>query len=646
MTPRLPVLCLLVAQALSLPGRAAFDVQRAPDARDLGEIRGMGWAAAADQLEQALVAAWKPSNFAQAGSAGNSAFRQWQLLSQWCLLLGTPEPDVLRAFLGRRVLQNPEKDNALLIIPPGLALPTDATGRLLPTARDKLQGARVPADILQALLPSDYTPQEGLLAARAKEEFLLQLAGDPEFLREFFRLLTPDDFPPVVLTRLEQLCTAQPGRWPAYRSLMLAYALVYDQREPSFWPHHQVAPGAVPRMEESLPERFALIAQANDAGKLEHDLRRLSAAESKFVIDAPVAKSELDWAARNVRVRREQFDRAFSLVRYDQQRVDQGIFIWPHGPYRLEAIQLAGGICVDQAYFACMAGKARGIPTIYFAGQGMDGGHAWFGFLRGNGKWEMDAGRYLNQNYTVGQALDPQTWLPITDHELKYLAGRAVRPAMHDAAQGDLTMVEIFTRRGDRAAALAAAESGLYNALTAESQQLSAAPLVAVWEAKEQALMATGDRDALREHYTKAVKYFRSDEDLQVRYQARLAELERDGGNTVLARKLETQMVKDNRRERADLSTSAGATSLARLLGDGDYDKAERAYKSLLRDLGRRGGGNLFYEIVRPYVQQLRAAGREKEAARALKDARRAMPFETDSILADEFKKLEDAAAR
>ena len=93
--------------------RAEFDLRRMPTAQDVQAIRQMGWSAAADDLEAKLASAWKPTHAAQAGSSGNALFRQWQRLYQWCRLLGTPEPEVLRAWLGRRVLQNPEKENAL-----------------------------------------------------------------------------------------------------------------------------------------------------------------------------------------------------------------------------------------------------------------------------------------------------------------------------------------------------------------------------------------------------------------------------------------------------------------------------------------------------------------------------------------------------
>ncbi len=615
--------------------RAAFDLQRPPTPQDVQAIRAAGWEASADALEEQLVQLYRPAHVAQVGSTGNRAFRQWQLLYQWSRLLGQPEAEALGAYLGRRVLENPEKDNALLIVPPGMGLPSDRSGRPLPTAADHLDVRRVPPEILQALLPDDYTPQGGPVSARAKEEFLAHLAGDEDFLRQFFSLLSPDDFPPVALSRLEQIYAAHPQRWPSYRALMLAFALVYDQRPPAFWPHHQVAPRAFPPMDEDLAGRFGYYVQANEAGRLEHDLRRLGAAELKFLVDAPVARSELEWAAKNVRPRREQFERVFDMVNYDQRRIEKGVFTWPHGIYRLGNIELMGGICTDQAYFSALAGKAKGIPTLYFSGQGTDGGHAWFGFLGGNGKWQLDAGRYQNQNYSVGQALDPQTWLPISDHELQFLSGAAIKAPAQDAALGDLVMAEVFARRGMNAEQLAAAESALYQAPR----------LLAAWEAKETALEAADRADQLRTLYASAIDFFRRDEDLRVRYQTRLAAIERDGGNASTAQKLEERMVRENRSERADLSVAAAAESLSTFLRAGDYDRAMREYRLLATKLGRTGGGNFFYGVVRPFVLELRAAGKTKDAERALEQARRAMNFEADSIIAREFAKLEQGEA-
>jgi len=104
-------------------------------------------------------------------------------------------------------------------------------------------------------------------------------------------------------------------------------------------------------------------------------------------------------------------------------------------------------------------------------------------------------------------------------------------------------------------------------------------------------------------------------------------------------------MVRENRSERADLSVAAGAESLTALLRSGDYDGAMREYRSLATKIGRTGGGNFFYGVVRPFVLELRAAGKAKEAERALELARRAMTFEADSIIAREFSELEKGDA-
>ncbi len=611
--------------------RADFDLSRMPTAQDVVAIRALGWAPAADALETGLAEEWKPSHSSQAGSAGNAVFRQWQRLYQWCRLLGTPEPEALKAWLGRRVLRNPDQDNALLVIPPGVPLPADSSGRPLPTAAGALRLEHLPPEILRALLPEDYNPGGGPVASRASDDFLAGLANDQDFLKEFFRELKPDDFVPVVLARLEQLRRVHPGAWPAYRSLMLAFALVHDQREPSFWPHHQVPPEAVARTEEDVAGQFDYFYRANEARKLEHDLRRLPTAELKFLVDAPVPRSEFEWAAQNARTRHDKFDRVLDMVRYDHGRAERGVFSWPHGDYSLGNINSAGGICTDQAYFACIAGKARGIPTLYFAGQGQDGGHAWFGYLRRNGQWELDAGRFFQQRYTVGQALDPQTWQPVTDHELLFLSGRSTRAPGHDAALGDLAMVEVFQRRGDLPSAGAAADSALFYA----------PDFVAAWEAKEDVLAAAKDTAALRAHYASGVDQFRRKEDLRVRYQTRLAELARAGGDGQVARGIESRMIRENRRLRTDLSASTGAEVLSRLMQEGEYIAAMREYRSLAAKLGPTGGGNFFYEVVRPFVRQLMAAGRNDDARRVLDLAGRVMRFEPGSILAREFTEME-----
>jgi hypothetical protein len=124
-----------------------------------------------------------------------------------------------------------------------------------------------------------------------------------------------------------------------------------------------------------------------------------------------------------------------------------------------------------------------------------------------------------------------------------------------------------------------------------------------------------------------------------------LAELERAGGDVLVASKIEARMIRENRHLRTDLSAATGAEVLSRLMLEENYAAAMREYRSLSGKLGPTGGGNFFYEVVRPFVRQMKAAGREKDARRALDLAGRVMRFESDSILAREFAEMEAGLA-
>ena len=99
----------------------------------------------------------------------------------------------------------------------------------------------------------------------------------------------------------------------------------------------------------------------------------------------------------------------YSRVAYDQGRILNAEYVWPHGRYRLPEIARRGGICADRAYFASRIAKAHGIPSILFLGQGRNGMHAWVGFREGPGRWNNKVARYQGDSLPMGIALDPQT---------------------------------------------------------------------------------------------------------------------------------------------------------------------------------------------------------------------------------------------
>lgn len=655
--PRLALLALAALPALA-PLARAQNLRLPPTPPQRAYAAKLGWQSSADVLGKALRAGYMPGKSGLAGAVGSPAFQSWLALYEWCELLARDPEDELTRYLERFFLLDGSHGNRLTFLPSGWAVPDDvkpapaATIRHLladPDSRRSVLGRILPDDLVTAVAappgsganapePSQpgATPAGRTLADGLNPAFLTAMAGDEEFLRAFFANLSERDCTPAVLRILQDIWTAEPAKWPAYRNLAIALALVRDQKPPTWWPHDQVPPASVPRGTATPVEEFRFWVASNEGQKLYTDLRRLDPEELKFVIDAPIARSELEWAQKNARFPRGDFGRAFSAIAYRTDRLESGALVWNGGPYTLEAIRKQGGICVDQAYFAMLAGKARGLPTLFFTGQGKDGGHAWFGYLKNEGRWDMDCGRYVNQNYAVGEALDPQTWLPINDHELASLAESFRRSPAYAASQADLAMARLFQSAGDAAHTRAALDSAI---AVCPRNDLA-------WKAKDDFLDATHAPAATkRAFHEAALAQFPNNEDIKVVHQRALVALARAAGDESTAREIESQIITQNRRTRSDLSVSVGADRLFALVDAGKYDDALAEYRNLLGRIGRTSGGNFYYEIVAPFARALARAGDRASAKRSLDLARNALRPESGSILDSEMRSLEKEVA-
>ena len=300
----------------------------------------------------------------------------------------------------------------------GLLAQTDA--QFIPTWIKAIESAKVGHSNMQSRFELGDRPLGRWMSADLQSWLL----GNAAFSDEFFAVLTPQDYLPAVFQILNALHARDPARFTRYASLALSIAVVYDVPPPPQWPHAQVSPAALPRKLAPPGEAFDWWIREDQAGRTFHRLGKLAADELKFVVDAAAPFDQLTWSQQIADYPLAQLDRAYTMVRYRQDRITNGNPVWPGPSYALHFILRDGGICVDQAYFATETGKARGVPTLLFYGAGKDGRHAWFGYLDGAQKWRFDAGRYADQRFVTGHALDPQTWREISDHELKFLAER------------------------------------------------------------------------------------------------------------------------------------------------------------------------------------------------------------------------------
>ena len=596
--------CLLAAGAAAQPAWS-INPNSAPTPADRAAIVNLGWPAARDALAAALTKSYVPGTESRAGSSTKPAFQSWILLWRWCDFLAQDQIAASKMFVARHLFSK-DGGQTFYIAYPGESPPKDYLPLPLDAALDHLTGSAFTPD-LHFLAPVDApAPQAQPLAALIPAALAAEWLNDPDFLRLFFTALSPGDNPPAVLSNLVALRQSQPpAKFREYRALAIALAVVFDEKFPAYWPHRQVAQDLVPLALASLPDRFAFWIKSNESGALLTNLRQLSPELLKFVVDAPLAESELIWAQKNVARSRSDFGNVFGDVAYDHPRFLTEHYVWDTGVYTLANIKKTKGICVDQAYFAAIAGKARGLPTLFFDGLGSDGAHAWFGFLRDANSWALDCGRYANQNFVTGAALDPQTWTRITDHELLFLTEFFHSQPPYASSRDDLAMAGIFATLGDSAREAKALESAI--AVCPRN--------VEAWNAKTDFLEQTKAPVAtLRAHHEAAAKQFANVPDLRAEHQTALIALAEKQGDHAAAAQLQSQISAQNQSGRADLSVEVEAGKIADLIKAGDLAGATREFLVQAPTLGHNAGMSLYTKLTVPLVSALATVGDQGRA--------------------------------
>ncbi|MGF1678636.1 MAG: hypothetical protein ACFCUX_05510 [Candidatus Methylacidiphilales bacterium] len=454
----------------------------------------------------------------------------------------------------------------------------------------------------------------------------IEIGQRPEVRDVFLAALDSRDHEKEALGIFLKLFHEEKDAFPRYGELAAAFAVVFDVPFPVNWPHHQVARAQVPLGKEDPLERFRYYVALNESRKTEYDLTELPVSKLIFVVDSVVDLAEFTWVQEKGKMKLSQLDRAFYAVQYDIHRMKKQTYDWPHQDYRLETILKEGGICVDQAYFAAQSGKAIGVPTLYFVGQGTDGGHAWFGYLKKKNDWDMDVGRYESQNYPVGHALNPQRWEYIKDTELvRYKKDAGLDPAVK-AGREALRFIRMGRTPEQR---IKIAEC----AIRLDSQNIDAWRWLASFHRDQK---ATAE---LRSVLDRWILQFDKQIDDKVEGQTLLLAVMQEQ-NDPAAEALRKSIQRENRKKRFDIGIDSGASAVIEMLDAENWDGAENEFRKLLRRFDDHGGGSLFYSLVEPYVLACLEAGHQDRALAGMKYAERRMSPARDSILEMEFQKL------
>ncbi|HTJ78862.1 MAG TPA: hypothetical protein VL357_07670 [Rariglobus sp.] len=458
------------------------------------------------------------------------------------------------------------------------------------------------------------------------------LLGNRSFSASFFNQRSSLDYLPQVLAILQQLHDADRAKFSTYAQLALAIALVYDSPPPPSWPHRQVTTQALPRLLPRPLDAFNFLADADQHGMTLQKLATLPASELKFAVDLAAPFPELVWVQKTLKFTLAQLPKNYDLIRYRNDRLDAQQYVWPGDSYELARIYKEGGICVDQAYFATETGKARGVPTLFFRGEGQDGRHAWFGYLGSGQRWMLDAGRYADQRFVTGVAIDPQTWTDLSDHDLQFLSeGFRKLPPYQQSCQYEL-FARLYLQIGKKTEAASAARK----AVNYERRNLEA------WETL-MAASAGVDFRAREALLREASLAFQRYPDLNAFFVRSLAASMRARGETSAADFEERSLARKNLGTRTDLAVDQAAEMVSRVLENTPLPQQLSVYNHVLLQYGGGAGVDFYDRVVRPFVRALASQQHPGDAKRALAQARLALKPDFDSQLDHEMTELADS---
>jgi hypothetical protein len=466
-------------------------------------------------------------------------------------------------------------------------------------------------------------------------KIFVTLGGDTAVSHLFIEKLDPLDVKDQALLNLLKLARANLDDLNDYAALGVAFCLVFDQPFPDYWPHSQVDPQAVPIGDLDVVARFNFYVQSDRDKKTELDLTRQTFENLKYLVDSEVKLSELAYAQSNPqRIPYSHFDQSFFSIKYDDSRNKQSGFVyqWPFPTYLLADIEKNGGICVDQAYYATILGKGLGIPTLYFSGEGASGGHAWFGYLTRSGRWELDCGRYAEQNYPRGFARDPQTWRRIDDTVLTNLFKNGSGNPNYQPAMTALAWARMHWPGP-------AYRQILDDARAIMPEWAATWRLEGAWMEKN-----VTDVDQKKAFYQQWITQFQSFALMKVLGQRHLLALLKQA-NDPDAAALEQDIVLQNRSEDFDLGIAGSAGDLSDKIAARDWDGAKLAFEQAIRDFADQGAGSLYKAIISFYVKSCLKAGRTDQADDGIRFVEERVTMDPKSQVGLDFADLKASVA-
>ncbi|MCZ6672338.1 MAG: hypothetical protein O7C75_05295 [Verrucomicrobia bacterium] len=489
------------------------------------------------------------------------------------------------------------------------------------------------ANRLHANMPARIPYNNQSLGDRLNDKFLKYFFSRGDLMRKAYNQWDPSDLLTEVFSVLDRLYSKNRYLFTQYPDLAFAIAFVHDVPPSPLWPHPQVGQDVLPRQLRSADDVFSFFTNARNTKWFHNSIKRLSLSDAIFLVDLIISPAEVEWVQKNITVKPDMYDEVYTMIGYDYRRIQSGQYHWMYDDYSLPAIRRVGGICVDQAYFASQVGKAQGLPTIEFLGSGLDGRHAWFGYLPPRGKWQMEAGRFADQRFITGHAFNPQTWSFISDHEVAFLGAGYHRNRAYLSSQIHFYWARLYSHLGE----LNSAEKAAENAVAMERRNDAAWSLLIDLRKR-----LNLPRSRIDGSYRSALSALRTYSDLEAKFLTEFADYLDATGRENSARMERSRITWKNKDSRSDLAIQNAAELLKESIREDSNAAQLYVFKRILYQVGAQGGIQVLDQLVVPFLNHLVDKGRRGDARTVVLEAEKVLQPTAGSQMARDLQKLKN----
>lgn len=283
-------------------------------------------------------------------------------------------------------------------------------------------------DQIKAGFGDDYSALSAWLADKSRSEIREEL---------YTAIHETKDNIPKALEIFKELWKANPEAVAKYPNLAIALSVVWDDPRAVYdYRGHQI------RTKSRLPEGYLSYTPVDEFKYHVDHAKTVQGKESfnrlqvlpyeflMYVVDHRTPGNEREWAIKNYLPKRPMIGKIYETdIEYDQGMLQSNSAVCKLNDhdYTLQDIKKYGGVCAMQADFAARVGKSLAVPAAYVGGESQfQGLHAWVMWVEvkaasaTNVQFTLEShGRYLGDNYYVGNLRDPQTGDKILDRDLE-----------------------------------------------------------------------------------------------------------------------------------------------------------------------------------------------------------------------------------